>query len=391
MLSKELLGAYADGIERLSAAARERVIQALERGRAEGLGVAAMRELAIEAVMAASMEYGNMARELACQLYERQTGEGTGFTGGVIDREAVGRRVRYKAGKLAAGGAEGYEGFLASCADHAEDLARRVVNEQVIGSCGRAAQALTGRHGKGADRATRFARVPQGGDTCTFCAMLASRGYVYWSASTAGQFNHYHSNCRCLVVPDDGSGEVEGYDPDEWLDRWLKYKEIDGRGDLTCEQKDALKRGVGTGVVLRTRADPALDYFGPAEDDDPDALARIKEDLAQSGVVTIVSARENEAIGYGPSSEPGKPGSIHVTEGMSLSAWMHEYKHFCQDRDLGFPTACRYFADRDLRLSMEEEAYRVEMDRAALYGYNDLVEKLQALFDDERRNLNGEP
>lgn len=40
---------------------------------------------------------------------------------------------------------------------------------------------------------------------------------------------------------------------------------------------------------------------------------------------------------------------------------------------------------------MEEEAYRVEMDRAALYGYNDLVEKLQALFDDERRNLNGEP
>ena len=91
----------------------------------------------------------------------------------------------------------------------------------------------------------RFARVPQGGDTRTFCAMLASRGFVYWSRETAGEFDHFHRNCRCLVVPDDGSGEVEGYDPDEWLQRWRDYKEIDERDDLTRSQKTARKVLVG--------------------------------------------------------------------------------------------------------------------------------------------------
>lgn len=48
---------------------------------------------------------------------------------------------------------------------------------------------------------TRFARVPAGFETCKFCQMLASRGAVYVSSKTAGEFNHYHANCKCLIVP----------------------------------------------------------------------------------------------------------------------------------------------------------------------------------------------
>lgn len=69
-----------------------------------------------------------------------------------------------------------------------------------------------------------------GAHTCQFCLMLASRGFVYHSAKTAGEFAHYHSDCRCKVVA--GFPEmifyykngvkvsrgvdptVEGYDPD---------------------------------------------------------------------------------------------------------------------------------------------------------------------------------
>jgi len=58
----------------------------------------------------------------------------------------------------------------------------------------------------------RFARVPSGEDTCEFCLMLASRGFVYHTEVTA---SHAHANCDCRIIPSWKSEVVEGYDPDE--------------------------------------------------------------------------------------------------------------------------------------------------------------------------------
>lgn len=63
-------------------------------------------------------------------------------------------------------------------------------------------------------RDVRYARVPGGGETCDFCIMLASRGFVYKSAASAGELNHYHAHCRCRIVPGFEGATVEGYDPD---------------------------------------------------------------------------------------------------------------------------------------------------------------------------------
>lgn len=63
-------------------------------------------------------------------------------------------------------------------------------------------------------RKPRYARVPSGIETCDFCIMLASRGFVYRSNASAGEINHYHSHCRCRIVPGFGDVEVEGYDPE---------------------------------------------------------------------------------------------------------------------------------------------------------------------------------
>ena len=68
---------------------------------------------------------------------------------------------------------------------------------------------------------------------------------------------------------------------------------------------------------------------------------------------------------------------------------MHEYRHFCQDRELGFPPMSTYLLDTPLRVSMEEEAYGVEIARAKDHGYNELVVKLQKLLEAERCRLNG--
>lgn len=66
-----------------------------------------------------------------------------------------------------------------------------------------------------------YARIPTGNETCQFCLMLASRGFVYSSAKSAGELDHYHANCDCRVTPGWGSNpQVEGYDPEAIYDKW---------------------------------------------------------------------------------------------------------------------------------------------------------------------------
>ncbi len=151
--------------------------------------------------------------------------------------------ARYQAGKIAGGD---LDGFISECSAFCSDYVREATNSTMTGNWKRSRRSASRSRSAAAKagnvRGVRFARVPQGGDTCTFCAMLASRGFVYWSRETAGEFDHYHRNCRCLVVPDDGSGEVEGYDPDEWLRRWRDYEEIDADVEHSDKVKHAAKR-----------------------------------------------------------------------------------------------------------------------------------------------------
>lgn len=89
-------------------------------------------------------------------------------------------------------------------------------------------------------RKPRYARVPDGAETCAFCIMLASRGPVYLSADRAGEGNHFHSDCDCRIVPVWGSRyqrteaggvirrggtQIEGYDPDALFDEYLARME----------------------------------------------------------------------------------------------------------------------------------------------------------------------
>lgn len=65
----------------------------------------------------------------------------------------------------------------------------------------------------------RYARVPSG-TSCAFCLMLASRGFVYHSTTSAGEDKgHYHNNCHCAVVAGNLKMKVNGYDPDGLKER----------------------------------------------------------------------------------------------------------------------------------------------------------------------------
>lgn len=86
----------------------------------------------------------------------------------------------------------------------------------------------------------KYARVPTGAETCGFCIMLASRGFVYSTAKAAGELNHYHRSCDCKVVAGfDGVTEIEGYDPDAYYTLWRECERLKESG-IPGKQRDAI-------------------------------------------------------------------------------------------------------------------------------------------------------
>lgn len=69
----------------------------------------------------------------------------------------------------------------------------------------------------------KYALVPSGKETCAYCTMLASRGFVYSKEGAKSLKEHIHRGCDCVVVAckEDAEQyhEVEGYD-------WKKYEDM---------------------------------------------------------------------------------------------------------------------------------------------------------------------
>lgn len=64
--------------------------------------------------------------------------------------------------------------------------------------------------------------------------MLASRGFVYWSAEKAGGFgNRYHPGDDCTPVPSWGECHLQGYDPAELLKQWKAAEAMTTERDVS--------------------------------------------------------------------------------------------------------------------------------------------------------------
>lgn len=207
--------------------------------------VAEKREAAKLIIEGYVQGYDDVASEFAAEWYDhRAKSEGISLdraiTMAVYSPEKSDAVARYQAKKLAKGGDAA---FAKACGEYAKNDALRSLNETIIANVGR-----------DRDKGARFARVPAGAETCTFCLMLASRGAVYHSRKTAGEFKHFHRNCDCKVVPgfeDNPDAElVEGIKPGEMRDQWWKFEKIDATEGLSSVERNGLKRLVLDGGEL---------------------------------------------------------------------------------------------------------------------------------------------
>ena len=186
-------------------------------------------------------------------------------------RDAVDATVRYQIRKLMDGDAEG---FARACGEFARDSARRSAAATML----RAAE-------RDRARGVRFARVPSGTETCAFCRMLASRGFVYWPRETAGALDRFHRGCDCRVVASDDPEGVEGYDPDREWTLWKRFEEIDADNSLSKVERERRKRAAIGGVNVM------VDELTPC-------LRRISDGMIVQTKVAQVHPRPGEYSGW---------------------------------------------------------------------------------------------
>lgn len=166
----------------------------------------------------------------------------------------------------------------------------------------------------------RYARIPTGGETCSFCLMLASRGFVYTSAGAA---SHAHPGCDCRIVQGYPGMEVEGYDPDALYSDYLDGKlgtfanKRRGGGSATVSRSEAYRR-MGE-FNERMRAAENLDELYAVGDEADDWFKSLrftgdKRSREQTRDSILAQMRSVASRRHGELSVGGKPGIVTYTK-----------------------------------------------------------------------------
>ena len=225
---------YSRGLNRVSEQGRAALADALSAIDLTG-DVAEVRERVVAVMQVHCGASSTMAARLAADFYDglrERFGIEDGFRAvvdGGYEPAATEGAVRAFAQDLVEGKPQ--EQFVGKCSDRLDREVRLSANQCVE------------RNARRDPKKPRWARVPTGPETCEFCIMLASRGFVYHSEQLA---SHAHANCDCRIVPswDKAKAEIEGYDPSEYLRAWEKLQEISKRTDLSGPDKMMLRLAV---------------------------------------------------------------------------------------------------------------------------------------------------
>lgn len=249
-IKSETIGRYHSQIKQLSEQAAKRY-EAIINGIKDAWSSTEQEALVEQLTQLADdilASYGDAAATVSANLYA-EIAEMSGILHGGLQiadpmaHDRIKRRIDKLMGQYQDGEFFDYEGFL--------EALKSMIRSAVRGQAGR---TILDQVERDSDRyKVRYARVPMGNETCAWCIMLASQGYVYKSEKSAlyrkgksgfrSAAEHFHDNCDCIVVPVFGDGSIEGYDPDEYLAIYQKYQST-GPGNNTVATLNNMRRGL---------------------------------------------------------------------------------------------------------------------------------------------------
>lgn len=263
---------------------------------------AQIRKFTYETMQAALPNFTDLAETLSCEFMSHLADKyGWDDVNPVItgstDYKLVDRKLHYLADLLNEGD---LDGFKSSVADVTKFYVKRSAQESMIRNC--------------IDASVRYARVPSGFETCSFCFMLASRGFVYGDEEKAGVTHKFHPNCDCIVVPGAyGRTKIDGYDPQGMYDRWKSCAEtVEVNPDANDE---ATNRHIMREVETRdwhwlyTGEAPKVTYLKPREALEPHEQRAI-DNLQKNGFRLTVN-----------DEDPTAPANIDLTSDRNGFLW----------------------------------------------------------------------
>lgn len=211
-IPREMLNEYTALINKLSEATRMILLKRLST--IDYTDIADLRKKVIEIAESIIEAAADNSAALAAEFYDLVRVEAIGKPIGAVaapmwEPEAFRGSVRALVQDVVNGAA--VESFYNSVVDRADYTIKKSAGDCVV------------KNGTRDKKNKGYARVPTGFETCDFCIMLASRGFVYRSEEAA--VRHYHANCDCRVVPGFDGMEVEGYDVNALYERYLKTRE----------------------------------------------------------------------------------------------------------------------------------------------------------------------
>ncbi len=113
--------------------------------------------------------------------------------------------------------------------------------------------------------------------------------------------------------------------------------------------------GVDT-FLRKLEVDPTFRVFGAGVDSHPELWKSTMDELTNAGVKPKYTEKN---MTYGPTS--GEPGSLSITRDASITALLHEAKHFKDDLAEGFPGLAKWMENGTDRWKLEFDAYMVEV------------------------------
>ena len=119
--------------------------------------------------------------------------------------------------------------------------------------------------------------------------------------------------------------------------------------------------------IFHAKGDHLFDTLGPAIINNKKEYNYIISELARNNVE--VKFRSGQ-FGYGPSIKGGKPGQMIIDPYASIAALKHEFGHYLDDAELGFPSMGFYMEHPELRVTSERRQYLMEIRMAKELGDN---------------------